>query len=188
MARRILTAEERALWGKLTSTVTPLRRSRPAAAVEDASVEAFAAAIEPAKKPKGRVPPARAVAVPPPSAPSKTSPVLNGSWEKRIRSGRLAPDYSIDLHGLTLAAAHVRLERALSDSLALGWRVLLVVTGKPRPTPAPGETKRRGAIRAEIGEWLTRSPNAQRIASVRQAHPRHGGEGAIYIILRRSKE
>lgn len=188
MARRILTAEERALWGKLTSTVTPLRRSRPTAVAEDASPEAFAAALEPAKKVKGRVPPMRAAAAPPPPAPSQATPVLDSSWEKRIRSGRLAPDHSIDLHGLTLAAAHVRLERALSDSLALGWRVLLVVTGKPRPTPAPGETRRRGAIRAEIGEWLTRSPNAQRIASVRQAHPRHGGEGAIYIILRRPKD
>jgi DNA-nicking Smr family endonuclease len=188
VARRILTAEERALWGKLTSTVTPLRRSRPAPTVEEASPEAFAAALELPKKVKGRVPPMRPAAAPAQAPQPQATPVLDSSWEKRIRSGRLVPDYSIDLHGLNLAAAHVRLERALSDSLAMGWRVLLVVTGKPRPAPGPGETKRRGAIRAEIGDWLTRSANASRVASVRQAHPRHGGEGALYIILRRPKD
>ena len=188
MARRVLTPEERALWGKLARTVTPLRKARPAPLMETVSQEAFAAALDAPRALKGRVPPARPAPAPAsPPAPAAV-PVLDGSWEKRIRSGRIVPDHSIDLHGLNLAAAHVRLDRAISDGLALGWRVLLVVTGKPRPTPAPGETRRRGAIRAEIGDWLARSPNAHRIASVRQAHPRHGGEGALYIILRRARD
>jgi len=185
MPPRRLSAEERSLWHKLTATVTPLRRVRPRPAAEPVSVEEFAQAIEPAKKVKGRVPPLRAPAAPPPPPSPEPVPVLDGSWEKRIRAGRLAPDHSIDLHGLNLAAAHVRLDRALGDAAMMGWRVLLVVTGKPRPAPLPGEPRRRGAIRAEIGDWLTRSPHAHRIASVRQAHPRHGGEGALYVILRR---
>jgi DNA-nicking Smr family endonuclease len=185
MSRRRLSPEERALWHKLTATVTPLRRVRPQPAPEPATLEAFTQAIE-APRVKGRVPPMRAPAAPPPAPAPEPVPVLDGSWEKRIRAGRLTPDHSIDLHGLNLAAAHVRLDRALGEAALMGWRVLLVVTGKPRPAPAPGETRRRGAIRAEIGDWLTRSPHAHRIASVRQAHPRHGGEGALYIILRRS--
>ena len=185
MARRLLTPEERALWSRLTSSVTPLRRTRPGKPPELPSQEEFAAAIDAPPKQKGRVPPPRALPTPPPPAPVAAVPVLDGSWEKRIRSGRIIPDHSIDLHGLNLAAAHVRLECALGDALSRGWRVLLVVTGKPRPAPAPGETRRRGAIRAEIGDWLTRSAHAHRIASVRQAHPRHGGEGALYVILRR---
>ena len=173
------------MWDRLASTVTPLRRARPAPLLQSASPEAFAAALDQPRPVKGRVPPLRPAPAPPPPPAPAAVPVLDGSWEKRIRSGRLSPDHAIDLHGLNLAAAHVRLERALADALAQGWRVLLVVTGKPRPAPAPGEPRRRGAIRAEIGDWLARSAYAHRIASVRQAHPRHGGEGALYIILRR---
>jgi DNA-nicking Smr family endonuclease len=102
------------------------------------------------------------------------------------RGGRLVPDLSVDLHGLNLAAAHLRLDRLLGEAIMSDARVLLVVTGKPRShRPLPGENGKRGAIRAEIGDWLARSPYAGRIASVRAAHLRHGGEGALYIILRR---
>jgi DNA-nicking Smr family endonuclease len=184
--RRRLSPEERALWRKLTRTVTPLRRPERAAAPATAiaAPQTFAEALEQPRV-KGRVPPPRPAAAPPPPPPPEPAAVLDGSWEKRIRAGQLMPDHSIDLHGLNLAAAHVRLDRALGDAVAQGWRVLLVVTGKPRPAPEPGEPRRRGAIRAEIGDWLARSPHAGRIASVRQAHPRHGGDGALYIILRR---
>ncbi|WP_184148639.1 Smr/MutS family protein [Sphingobium lignivorans] len=182
MSRRRLSPEERALWQKLARTVTPLRRS-PARA-HDAAAMSPVPAEGPAAK-ASVVPPATPAK--PPKAPPRPAPVpvLDTSWERRIRSGRLVPDHSIDLHGHNLAAAHVRLDRALGDAVSQGWRVLLVVTGKPRPAPEPGETRRRGAIRAEIGDWLARSPHAHRIASVRAAHPRHGGDGALYVILRR---
>lgn len=106
--------------------------------------------------------------------------MLDGSWERQIRQGRLAPDIAIDLHGHSLSAAHARLDQALASARAQGMRVLLIVTGKPR-----GRETGRGAIRAEIGHWLQASPHADAIASVRTAHPRHGGDGALYVILRR---
>lgn len=131
-------------------------------------------------------PPApRPAPVPAPRAPAVT---LDTGWERRIRSGVLVPDVSIDLHGHTLAAAHARLGHAVQAALAQDARVMLVVTGKPPRGPAgKGEGSRRGAIRAEIGHWLETMPFADRIASVRVAHPRHGGDGALYIILRRRK-
>jgi DNA-nicking Smr family endonuclease len=187
MPRRLLSPEEKALWQKLTLTVTPLRRVKIRPAPELPTLQEFAEALDkpPVKaRIKGRVPPMRMAA--PPAVPRPAPvPVLDSSWEKRIRSGQLAPDHSVDLHGLNLAAAHVRLDRLLGDAVAQGWRVLLVVTGKPRAAPEPGEPRRRGAIRAEIGDWLASSAHAHRIASVRQAHPRHGGDGALYVILRR---
>ncbi len=121
--------------------------------------------------------------MPPPRVPAA---VLDSGWERRIRSGAIIPDMSIDLHGHSLAAAHGRLDQAIAAALARDARVLLVVTGKPRAAPASGAS-RRGAIRAEIGHWLDVSPHADRIASVRIAHPRHGGDGALYLILRRKK-
>lgn len=185
MAGRRLSPEEQALWKAVAKTVRPLRRPRP---MTPPVAEEAASKAEPlaASRVRGRVPPVRRAEPQPPPRPAPV-PVLDSSWEKKIRGGRLIPDLSIDLHGLNLAAAHLRLERLLAEAVVNDARVLLVVTGKPRShRPLPGESGKRGAIRAEIGDWLGRSAYASRIASVRSAHLRHGGEGALYIILRRS--
>ncbi len=120
------------------------------------------------------------LAAAPPRSPAA---VLDSGWERRIRAGSLAPDITIDLHGHSLAAAHSRLNQTLAAAVARNVRVLLIVTGKPPKTGGSG----RGAIRGEIGHWLETSSYADRIASVRIAHQRHGGEGALYVILRRKK-
>lgn len=187
MAGRRLGPEEQAAWAQLARTVKPIRRDRPAPPAQPDPGPA-AAKPAPAKPIKARAAPlsrpaAAPVQAPPPPRPSD---ILDGRWEKQIRRGQLMPEMAIDLHGHTLALAHQRLERALVQSLADGVRVLLVVTGKPRENRG-GEEGRRGAIRAEIGHWLQSSSMADRIASVRTAHPRHGGTGALYIILRRRK-
>ena len=67
-----------------------------------------------------------------------------------------------------------------------GDRVLLLITGKP-PRPESERPHARGAIRAAVGDWLAASRHADAIAAVRGAHPRHGGHGALYIILRRPR-
>ena len=61
--------------------------------------------------------------------------------------------------------------------------MLLLITGKPRA----GGHERRGAIRAAVGDWLAASRHAADIAAVRGAHPRHGGAGALYIVLRKRR-
>ena len=113
--------------------------------------------------------------------------MLDSGWERRIRNGNLVPDMSIDLHGHSLAAAHALLNQALAAAWTRDARILLVVTGKPPKTAFSGGISRRGAIRGEIGHWLETSSYADRIASVRIAHQRHGGDGALYVILRRKK-
>jgi DNA-nicking Smr family endonuclease len=96
------------------------------------------------------------------------------------------PDASLDLHGHTLASAHAMLDAGLDRALSQGHRVLLLVTGKP-PRPESERPHARGAIRAAIADWLAISRHAANIAAVRGAHPRHGGAGALYIILRRER-
>ena len=171
-----LSAEERALWARVAATVKPLGGK-----VADMS-DALPAMPPPAVRPRAALPPAMA---PRPARLIETAPpdTLDGGWDRRLRQGAVSPDRTIDLHGHTLATAHAALEQALARAVRDDVRVLLVVTGKP---PRP-EAKGRGLIRANIGDWLGTSGYRDRIAAVRHAHARHGGSGALYLILRRRR-
>jgi DNA-nicking Smr family endonuclease len=80
------------------------------------------------------------------------------------------------------------------QAASMGARLILLVTGRPRPADDHGHRdfggrgERRGAIRAKVLDWLAAGPHASRIAAVRQAHPRHGGAGALYIVLKRPRD
>jgi DNA-nicking Smr family endonuclease len=121
-----------------------------------------------------------------PAAPAKkTVPgtTLDAGWDRRLARGLAQPDRMLDLHGHNLATAWDLLDRRLEQAIGEGARLLLLVTGKP-PADASG---RRGRIRGAVGDWLAASRHAGDIAAVRNAHPRHGGAGALYIVLRRQK-
>lgn len=105
---------------------------------------------------------------------------LDGHWDRRLAKGSVAPDMTIDLHGHNLSSAYAWLDQSLSLAIASGHRVILLITGKPRPRESG-----RGAIRAAVTDWLASSRHAGNIAAVRNAHPRHGGQGALYVVLRR---
>ena len=112
---------------------------------------------------------------------------LDASWEKKLTRTGIDPDFTLDLHGHSLAAAHSRLDHGLSLAMAQRARVVLVITGLPRAAEAADRGDRRGAIRAKLIDWLAAGPHASRIAAVRGAHRRHGGAGAVYVILKRLK-
>jgi DNA-nicking Smr family endonuclease len=112
-------------------------------------------------------------------APANT---LDGSWDRRLSRGLVSPELAVDLHGHTLDTAYRTLDAGLEAAIARGVRVLLLVTGKPRE-PGSG----RGAIRAAVGDWIAASRHSADIAAVRGAHPRHGGAGALYIVLKRHR-
>jgi DNA-nicking Smr family endonuclease len=173
MARR-LSAEERALWRRVVETVTPLGAAAPPEP---------AAEPEPAKAPPSA--PAAVTPVPRPARPRpKPGTTLDGTWDRRLARGLVAPDSVVDLHGHNLATAYDLLDRRLEQAIAAEDRLLLLVTGKP---PADDRPVARGAIRAAVGDWLAASRHAGDIAAVRNAHPRHGGTGALYIVLRRRR-
>jgi DNA-nicking Smr family endonuclease len=83
---------------------------------------------------------------------------------------------------MSLDKAWWAIDRALEQAIALGDRILLLITGHHRPGDPPVE---RGRIRAAVYDWLHASRHASRIAAVRGAHRRHGGGGSLYIVLRR---
>lgn len=182
---RRLDPAEAALWAKVMASVRPLRAARIAVVPPPPPPLPPVADFAPAshRPPKGRVPLPRPVA-PPAPPPRSIDGSLDGGWERRIARGQLLPDSSIDLHGHSLAEAHRVLDDGLARAIARGDRVLLLITGRP-PRPESERPHARGAIRAAVRDWLAMSRHADAIAAVRGAHPRHGGAGALYIVLRR---
>lgn len=185
---RGLSREEAELWRRVAQTVRPLRRQPPVRAPLPADPVPHPPPAP--RKPVAAL--ARPVPAPPPApAPAALRPLdrhgLDGSWERKLARAEVHPDYTLDLHGHSLDAAHARLDHGLAQAVALGARVVLVITGKPRPVEAADRGERRGAIRAKLVDWLAHGAHAHRIVAVRGAHRRHGGAGAVYIVLRRPK-
>lgn len=201
--KRTLAPEEAALWQRVIATVTPLKATKAKAVLPSSPLPgkggtgsgvaegagAMPAASKAAKPVKVRESSGRADArTHPRSLPRREGldATLDGSWDRRLSRGLVGPESSIDLHGHTLSAAYDRLDRGLDQAIRQGDRVLLLITGKP-PRPESERPHARGAIRAAVGDWLASSRHADRIAAVRTAHPRHGGSGALYIVLRRPR-
>ncbi len=179
-AGRGLSPDEAALWAKVASTVTPMAGRRPVAAPPPVRVAVRPAAALQAK--------ASAVLTP---VPAPHRPIgahgLDTNWDRKLAKGQMAPDFTLDLHGCTLDAAHSRLLHGLTQARIMGARLVLLVTGKPRPADPADRTTRRGAIRAKVIDWLAASEHAGDIAAIRGAHPRHGGQGALYVVLKRRR-
>jgi len=110
---------------------------------------------------------------------------------ERLRRGTRAPDAKVDLHGMTAERAHRALDRRIAASLAAGHRLVLVITGKggKRRTPddAPFMRDDQGVLRQQVPAWLRQGPHAREIVGIYQAHIRHGGEGALYVYLKKRR-
>jgi DNA-nicking Smr family endonuclease len=182
---RGLSHDEAALWARVASTVTPLKRRPviPSAPLVHPPVPAAVKIVT--KRVKGRVPPSLPAPAPAPVPPSGHG--LDSHWERRLGRTSTEPDFTLDLHGHNLEQAHRRLDDGLMQAKAMGARLVLVVTGKPRTAEAADRGDKRGAIRAKILDWLAAGPHGSDIAAVRPAQRRHGGEGAIYLVLRRPR-
>ena len=102
---------------------------------------------------------------------------------RALGRGRLVPQASLDLHGMTLAAAERAVANFLDAAVTQDLRIILIVTGKG--ARLEGGRVLGGRIRAEFVGWLNRADNRSRVRGVRPAHPRHGGSGAFYVLLRR---
>lgn len=172
MVRR-LGPEEEAVWSRVAATVRPLA-GRPR--------------VKPAPSPRVAEPARERPDPPKVSRQALAKPVdattLDGGWDRRLRGGKLAPDRSIDLHGYSRDQAYDVLSRAIENAAFAGQRALLVVTGKGAKDGGDGD-RPRGVIRASLPHWLETPALRPYVAALRPAHPRHGGSGAFYVILRR---
>lgn len=184
---RGLTAEEQAAWARLASSVDPLEgRSKPLMPV----------AATPISEMKSRPPkpkPTQPVSKPAPSQPTPRvarrigQSSLDSHWDRKLKAGSITPDYTLDLHDHYVDAAHTRLLDGVAQACSMDARLVLVITGRSRPVDAADRATKRGVIRAKLLDWLAASDHADAIAAIRKAHRRHGGEGALYIVLRRNR-
>lgn len=193
MTGRPLNPDEAQLWARVMASVRPMRAVSLQVTIPDKPVPET-----PPGAPPKKLKPTRGIRLsnyPAPVASPRAKPprdtlaaanTLDGGWDKKLLRGAVIPDSAIDLHGHTLASAHDLLDAGLGRAIARGDRVLLLVTGKP-PRAESERPHARGAIRSAVIDWLAISRHAGGIAAVRGAHPRHGGAGALYIILRRGR-
>jgi DNA-nicking Smr family endonuclease len=185
-----------ALWQRVAETVRPLKGRRALVRkplllpVCPEPVEGRAPSAPPAARPSTSLKTNGLRVALDANGKGKAVDTLDGGWDRRLRRGIVAPDLTIDLHGYTLSAAHAQLEASLARAVAMHFRLLLIVTGRAPKADTERRDGRpvRGAIRAAIGDWLHHSRFAAQVAAVRNAHPRHGGAGAIYVVLRRTRE
>ena len=105
---------------------------------------------------------------------------------KRIKSGRINIEASIDLHGLSLKEAEARLQLFVGESFQRKKRLLLIITGKGRNSK-PNIHGKKQTIKSEINKWLSEDFYRDKVQYISKALDKHGGEGAYYFFLVKSK-
>ncbi len=187
--KRVLRDEEARLWAKVTATVRPLVPER--AALQRLPVPL--AEPEPVKVPLMRAPqpmpltPFMLGAQARSEAPVTITPArrdapdpIEPNRKRRISRERDPVEARLDLHGYTSFTAALRVRAFLEQAYASDFRAVLIITGKG----APGI----GVLKRDTPEWLADPVLAHIVAGVSDAHPRHGGTGALYVALKKRRQ
>jgi DNA-nicking Smr family endonuclease len=177
--RRRLSDDERTLWRSIARSIKPLRPRQPIDAAEDVEhpQSPASAPVHTAKRHE----PATRTKTPPPLTP------FDRRLKQRVARGRDAIEARIDLHGMTQSQAHTALLRFLRRAQADGAKVALVVTGKGGGKLLRDGSGEQGVLRRQVPMWLSLPEFRPFIVGFEEAHVSHGGQGALYIRLRRHK-
>jgi DNA-nicking Smr family endonuclease len=185
--RRHLTPDEHKLWSGVIRSIAPLKRKPSKARAH----EATAAPAEHAPPPRRRTEPSpmRQPAAPTASKPA-SRPVLpvvglERREKQRLARGTQGIDLRIDLHGKTQSEAHAALLGFLRGAQAQGARFVLVITGKGG---GPGSSGERGILKRQVPHWLRLPEFRLLVLAIEDAHVTHGGEGALYVRMRRVRD
>jgi DNA-nicking Smr family endonuclease len=173
--RRVLSYEERVLWTTVTRAIEPLRATVRVA--PDADGEPAMEIAKPAYSAAG---PKRASPPLVSQNPAPLLPPLGRRMKQRVARGKQVIDSRLDLHGLTQSEAHAALLRFMHNAHARDARLVLVITGKGRG----GEP---GILRRQVPRWLGLPEFRAFVTGFEDAHVAHGGEGALYVRLRRAR-
>ena len=176
------------LWRRVTAEIKPIRRrkeTRPPPPPSTLEPKSSAAAAKPSRTPGALPLPTRPL-------PSRTPPqaelghgVAPGLDKRtliKLRRGQFRVEGEIDLHHCTQEQAHRALDAFLAASHAAGRRCVLVITGKGLKSDGT-----LGVLRHGVPHWLNLPPNRARVLAFCHATPADGGEGALYVLLRRPR-
>jgi len=181
--RRVLSQEERVLWTTVTRSIVPIRDGALPAQIEGDAEKPQP--VRPAKRTARAELPAQAKPV---AAPALTPLAPLGRRMRRsVARGKEAIDARLDLHGLTQAQAHAALLRFLRDASARGARLVLVITGKGAKDLGSLDGE-RGVLKRQVPQWLALPEFRSLVVGYEDAGIRHGGEGALYVRLRRTRD
>jgi DNA-nicking Smr family endonuclease len=181
------------------------KRERPLREDEDALWRGVAKSIKPLRKAPVARPAERAASTPPPKAAPKSKPeitqrapsvavratpkptpalaTLDRRTRQKLARGREAIDARLDLHGMTQAEAYTALLRFLNRVQADGAKFVIIVTGKG----ARGGSGERGVLRRQVPQWLGLPEFRPLVIGFESAHVGHGGDGALYVRVRRGR-
>lgn len=181
--RRSLSDEERELWTGVARSIRPLPRG-PLSAERSAGSgidDEIAPASPPPPLPPQEAPPAKKNT--PPLAP------LGRRLKQRVARGRDPIEARLDLHGFTQTQAHAELLRFLRRAQSDGVRIALVVTGKGtgKGTGHHEGAPVRGVLKRQVPMWLSLPEFRFLVVGFEDAHLGHGGQGALYVRLRRAR-
>ncbi len=118
-------------------------------------------------------------------APGSTAPRrfagIDRANAERLKRGLHAIEARLDLHGMTQTEAHRELIEFVTASYQAGRRCVLIITGRGLGPDGPG------VLKTAVPRWLEEVGLRRRILAVAAAQPRHGGAGALYLLLRRQR-
>jgi DNA-nicking Smr family endonuclease len=192
--RRHLSDDEQTLWDGFTRAIKPLK---PKAKPADKSAKtvtktptkpsAEKTGVKPVARPTAKIlAPSPVLSRPAPSPPPLAP--LGRRMKQRVARGREPIDARIDLHGMTQQQAHGALLHFLHRAQADGVRTVLIVTGKGLRKQADSAERERGVLKRQVPLWLALPEFRPLIVGFDDAHVGHGGEGALYVRLRRVRD
>jgi DNA-nicking Smr family endonuclease len=180
--KRALSEEEHALWESVAKQIKPLRKKPRAAKAHMVAPDIAAPAATKPAAPARLAPSVKIPRVPKLDAPPALAP-LGRRERSQLSRGKKEIDARLDLHGMTQARAHRALSIFLQRAHGDGLTFVLIITGKGKM----GSESERGVLRRQVPQWLNLPEFRSLVVGFEEAHIGHGGEGALYVRIRRSR-
>jgi DNA-nicking Smr family endonuclease len=183
--KRGLSEEERLLWESVAKQIKPLRKRPRPAKPEHGSADADTRMVSQGAAPPKAHPLAKITKMPKPATQPAAPPLapLGRRERSQLSRGRKEIEARIDLHGMTQTRAHRALSGFLERAHLDGLTFVLVITGKGKI----GAETERGVLRRQVPQWLSQPEFRAFVVGFEEAHIGHGGAGALYVRIRRSK-
>lgn len=188
MKKKSFEVHDRNLWDEVARSIRPLGKRALKMSASSVSLPKQVVQILPQKASAPKI-----------SLNKSPAPItgFDRRTEQKLMRGKVEIESRLDLHGMGLEEARMRLLDFISHRRMEGYRLVLVITGKGA-SPFSGHTlhgrdhfyapEREGRLRRQLPEWLHEAPFRVHVSGFQQAHPKHGGGGAFYVKLRRTRE